>query len=69
MAGLRVIIAPDGRIAVDNFLPHGTKCDDTDAELRAILELLGAPLEDVVETENRPAIPNGVAEKGKVGGK
>ncbi len=45
MATVRTILAPDGTIAVDIELPPGKRCVEVDARLRAILAVLGAPLE------------------------
>lgn len=57
---IRVIFAPDGRVAVDIELPPGERCDDLAAGIPALLALLGAPLEGVVESPGHPPQPNGV---------
>jgi len=62
MSALRAMISPDGRVAVDIEMPVGKQCDDTDAEMRAILEIFGAGYEDVVEKPNAPRQPNGIPE-------
>ncbi|MFA4955235.1 MAG: hypothetical protein WC641_08075 [Patescibacteria group bacterium] len=66
MNTLRVILDKQGRVAVDIELPPGQECDAADAELRTILEILGAGFEDVVENPNAPRQPNGVPEGGKL---
>ena len=62
MATLRTILAPDGRVAVDIELPHGQQCVEVDAELRAILAVLGSPLGIITNDPTaRPRQPEAVA--------
>lgn len=56
----RVIFAPDGRVAIDIELPPGERCDDLAAGIPALLAMLGAPLEGVIESPADPPQPNGV---------
>lgn len=66
-AKLQTIIDPDGRVRVDLFLPLDAGCDETDAEMRAILDLLGAGFQDPKDDPRPPdeavPVPEGAGEK------
>lgn len=57
---IHVIFAPDGRVAIDIDLPPGERCDDLATSIPALLAMLGAPLEGIIETGDHPPQPNGV---------
>lgn len=66
-AKLQTIIDPSGRVRVDLFLPLDGGCDEMDEEMRAILDLLGAGLEDRKDDPRPPdetvPVPEGGTER------
>lgn len=57
---ISAVVSPDGRTSVHVGEPVGPACDDADAELRVVLELLGAGVGDVTETSpRRTRVPDG----------
>ena len=60
MSTLRITITKEGPVRVDIDLPVGTACDNADAELRAILEILGAGFEDTSDCSVHPLQPDGI---------
>lgn len=69
MAGtVKILIARDGRVAVDNDLPP-QECGAFDDTIRAMLEAFGIGAEEIAEGRPRaPRVPNRAPERGKVGG-
>lgn len=68
-AEITATIRPDGTIEMDIELPPGAPCDAADDTIRAVLALLGAGFEETRDdASKRTAVPNGMPERGKIGG-
>jgi len=50
---IQIFIDPKGKVVVDINMPVGNSCDEVSDELRLIVALLGAELEEVSEKINR----------------
>ena len=61
---IRVVIAKDGSIAVDIDEPP-EKCEASDRQLRALLELLGVTFVEVRDHSPPPPIPDGIVPRVK----
>ncbi len=67
MATIKVTLNPDGSVRVDNEMPDGPACDEADAKLRAVMQLLGVGLEDITDDPDAPRQPEAQVTKNKVG--
>lgn len=59
MAKLRISTTKEGVISVQCDLPPGEQCDQSDAELAVVLELLGLKVDRSKDPRRRPGIPIG----------
>lgn len=60
---IEIIVNDDGGLKVDIHLPEGPECAETDANLRAVLALLGVAPEDVMDDLKKQPVPDGTRDR------